>query len=194
MTWLAMNKYPIFPLPLVLLPGGRTRLRIFEQRYLDMVKRTADGSGFIITTIDSKAEKTQMSEIGTWVKIVDFCQLDSGILGIDIEALELVRVSNIEQQEDKLHLGHAEPLEHWTPQNYNEKIGKLSKELQALFDENDEIRLIYEQTRFDQANWVCARWIELLPLNPMQKIFFYQSHSYQQALDLLSTLVLARKN
>ena len=32
--------YPLFPLRSVLFPGGRMALRIFEQRYLDLVRST----------------------------------------------------------------------------------------------------------------------------------------------------------
>ena len=33
------NELPLFPLKLVLFPGGELRLRIFEARYLDMIPR-----------------------------------------------------------------------------------------------------------------------------------------------------------
>jgi hypothetical protein len=34
-----MKEVPLFPLPLVLFPGGKLSLQIFEARYLDMVKK-----------------------------------------------------------------------------------------------------------------------------------------------------------
>jgi Lon protease-like protein len=38
---------PLFPLPAVLFPGGEIALRIFEPRYLDMIRDCArDGRGF----------------------------------------------------------------------------------------------------------------------------------------------------
>ena len=33
-----MAEIPLFPLPMVLFPGGKLPLQIFEPRYLDMVK------------------------------------------------------------------------------------------------------------------------------------------------------------
>ena len=44
-------KRAIFPLPVFILPEGATKLRIFEQRYLDMVKEAAkDNTGFVVCT------------------------------------------------------------------------------------------------------------------------------------------------
>ena len=42
MTWivhtLLMKEIPLFPLSLVLFPGGKLPLQIFEARYMDLVK------------------------------------------------------------------------------------------------------------------------------------------------------------
>ena len=38
-TPLTLNQLPLFPLQTVLFPGGWMPLRIFEVRYLDMIKR-----------------------------------------------------------------------------------------------------------------------------------------------------------
>ena len=46
---------PLFPLPLVLFPGGRLPLQIFEARYLDMVGRCMrDGEYFVIAMARSE--------------------------------------------------------------------------------------------------------------------------------------------
>ena len=44
---LAQSRLPLFPLNTVVFPGGQLPLRIFEQRYLDMVKQAiADSTSF----------------------------------------------------------------------------------------------------------------------------------------------------
>lgn len=35
-----MTSIPLFPLPLVLFPGGKLPLKIFEPRYIDLVRRS----------------------------------------------------------------------------------------------------------------------------------------------------------
>ena len=47
-----MEVIPLFPLNIVLFPGGPLPLRIFETRYLDMVRRCMrDGQGFGVVLI-----------------------------------------------------------------------------------------------------------------------------------------------
>ena len=65
----------VFPLPIFLLPGGRQRLRIFEQKYLTMVAHAAKGDGFIIATQDNTKSES-LSTWGTKVSIVDFNMSD----------------------------------------------------------------------------------------------------------------------
>ena len=56
---------PLFPLPLVLFPGGRLPLQIFEARYLDMVGQCMrDGEHFIVT-MSRRLEKFP-SSISVW--------------------------------------------------------------------------------------------------------------------------------
>jgi len=51
---------PLFPLNTVVFPGGRLPLRIFEQRYLDLIKRAiADDAPFGICAI------REGNEVGT---------------------------------------------------------------------------------------------------------------------------------
>ena len=48
---------PLFPLQAVLLPGARLALRIFEPRYVDLVRDCArDGSGFGVCAIAEGSE------------------------------------------------------------------------------------------------------------------------------------------
>jgi hypothetical protein len=48
---------PLFPLNTVVFPGGRLPLRVFEQRYLDMVKQAiADNTPFGICAIREGTE------------------------------------------------------------------------------------------------------------------------------------------
>jgi len=65
---------PLFPLPLVLFPGGRLPLQIFEARYLDMVgKCMREGDNFVVTM--SRAEG--FADLGCEVSIRDFDQLSN---------------------------------------------------------------------------------------------------------------------
>ena len=62
---------PIFPLPVFILPGGIIRLRIFEPRYLKMIKIATQGEGFVIWLNPQTSEKP-MIKWGSWVEVVKF--------------------------------------------------------------------------------------------------------------------------
>jgi len=77
----------------VLLPGGKVPLQIFEQRYLDLVRESMrSDSPFGIIWIRRGSEVAQRGraspELGDWgtaARIVDWDQLDNGLLGITIQ-------------------------------------------------------------------------------------------------------------
>lgn len=185
-------KLAIFPLPLVLFPGGITRLQIFEQRYLRMVKQSADDTGFALTPVNPN-RPANASDNGSWVKIIDFPTLDNGLLGIDIQAQHLVSLSNIEIEYDNLATAHTEQLPHWPQQQHCEHTRALATALEQVFSLNPQLRSLYPTPCFDDANWICARWLESLPINPLDKAQFFASDSYPQVVNLLSTLVLAKR-
>ena len=87
-------KRAIFPLPVFILPEGATKLRIFEQRYLDMVKEAAkDYTGFVLCTYQHDTE-FNLPNLGCLMQINDFNQDDSGQLLIDVYAQTAVTIHN----------------------------------------------------------------------------------------------------
>ena len=86
---------PLFPLRTVLFPGGTLPLRIFEPRYVDMVRwcmRESQGFGVVLLregsdVLDAKdpgghEKAPQIFDVGTKAQIIDFDQADNGLLGI----------------------------------------------------------------------------------------------------------------
>src|ERR1041385_8048127 len=79
---------PLFPLNTVLFPGGPLPLRIFETRYVDMVRhcmreRCPFGVVLIRSGLEVGAAAVgDMCAVGTTARIVDFNGLPDGLLGI----------------------------------------------------------------------------------------------------------------
>ena len=73
---------PLFPLSSVLFPGGRLHLRIFEPRYLDLVRECCrDGSPFGVCLIlagRESGEPAVPAAIGTLARISDFQRDEDG--------------------------------------------------------------------------------------------------------------------
>ena len=71
-------RLPLFPLHSALLPGGLLPLRLFETRYLDMVRDCLrSGEGFGVCLIESGSEvgaPPRIYAVGTLARIVDWDQ------------------------------------------------------------------------------------------------------------------------
>ncbi|NKB33614.1 MAG: peptidase S16 [Pseudomonadales bacterium] len=87
-----VKQIPLFPLRMVLFPGGRMDLQIFERRYVDLVSDCMKSeSGFGICLLKSGEEVIQdgtqqtIHRTGTYANIIDWDQLENGLLGITVE-------------------------------------------------------------------------------------------------------------
>ena len=79
------DEIPLFPLNTVIFPDGLIPLRIFETRYLDMVRDCArhdTGFGIVLTKPKTQKESTSIHKIGTFCTISDWERLSDGLLGI----------------------------------------------------------------------------------------------------------------
>lgn len=109
---------PIFPLSAVLFPSGRMPLQIFEQRYLDLIKRCMkEDSGFGVVKIAEGSElsrpglrEPQIGQIGTYARIVDWDSLPNGLLGITIQGEQSFRLESTYAQSDHLLMAEVEFL------------------------------------------------------------------------------------
>jgi Lon protease-like protein len=107
---------PLFPLSSVLFPSGRIALKIFEQRYLDLVRSSLkQDSGFGLISIVEGAEVAQpgvglpqLAEYGCYARIVDWDSLPNGLLGITIEGGERFRLLQTRTESNQLVVGEVE--------------------------------------------------------------------------------------
>lgn len=158
---------PLFPLKTVLFPCGLLPLRIFEVRYLDMVRQCLrEENDFAICPIKAGEEVGMVPvfhHLGTLVRIVDWSQDENGMLEIIVRGEQRIRVLDHEVTSNELLIGDIELLP-------DESIIPLPDEHKGL----SELlrRVIYQLGEpfnaldggYDQANWVGCRLTELLPL------------------------------
>lgn len=174
-----------------MLPQGVTQLRIFEQRYLNMVKNSAETNGFVIVYAK---DNSKLSEWGSWVDIIDFTTGSDGLLNITVKCKQLVTVKDTHYQEDRLMLGKVTAKEHWSNVSHNEQCELLSEQLEKLFNEHPELRKIYAETAFDLNHWVVARWLELLPIKFESKSHFAEANSFNRAVEFLTTIIFEKND
>lgn len=159
---------PLFPLNTVLFPGGPLPLRIFETRYVDMVRRCMRGStSFGVVLIRAGAEVGDLAstaEIGTSARIVDFHQLPDGLLGISCQGERKFRVRSRSRQSDGLNVGEVEWLEPEEVSVLPEAHRHLGELLRKVLPELGELYAALPK-HFDDASWVGSRLVEILPIS-----------------------------
>jgi Lon protease-like protein len=184
---------PIFPLPVFLLPGGVTKLRIFEPRYLKMVSTASSGQGFVVWLQDKKISANESSTSmpwGSWVEIINFDQGDDGILEIDVKCKSLVVIKSIVHDANNLHFGDVSRIAHWSEIHANMANGHLARSLASVFAENESLNRLYPKKGLNDDHWVLARWLEILPIELNVKNAFVVCYSFNDAKAFVESVIL----
>ena len=171
MTCTDMN-VPLFPLNSIVLPRGRIPLQLFEPRYIDMLTRCLkEDRGFVVVLLRDGAEvgpTVSFYDIGTYVRIIDFQQLENGLLGITVEGAAKVTVVRSWQQEDGLNVGDVEVLLDEADSEVPDRFNELPSVLRALF-RHPVVRDLDMDVDYGDARHVGWRLTELLPLDKQEK-------------------------
>jgi Lon protease-like protein len=162
---------PLFPLRTVLYPGGPLPLRIFEQRYIDMISRcmkTESPFGVLLIRKGNETGPSDTYDIGTLARITDWYQGSDGLLGITATGGERFRLLSSRRQTDGLAIGDVELLAEEAACALPESFAPLAKILAGVLD---DLGSLYESLdkHYDDAGWVGYRFSEILPLSPEQK-------------------------
>ncbi|MBX3727376.1 MAG: LON peptidase substrate-binding domain-containing protein [Xanthomonadales bacterium] len=184
-----MNRLPLFPLGTVLFPGGPLQLRIFERRYLDLVRDCArDGSSFGVCLIlagREAGEPATPAAIGTSARITDFFTREDGLLGITAVGERRFHVDSVHARDNGLLVAQvrwldAEPGGGPVPAQH----GLLATVLRDLLERFDD--LPDDATLLDDAAWVAWRLAEILPLAPADRQVLLQLDEAEARLDRLA--------
>ena len=173
---MSVERFPLFPLSAHLLPEGRMALRIFEPRYVRMVKQAcAENKGFVMCMLNANGDKNlneHIHKIGTYAQVVDFDMLDDGLLGIKVAGLYNVEVRNIETESDGLRIGQYSEQDAWECNVSARQISPMVERLEEVFERYPDISSLYDSAQFEDPQWVLFRWLELLPIDAKQKQYF----------------------
>jgi uncharacterized protein len=160
-----MRSLPIFPLGLVLNPGGYTRLRIFEPRYLDMVRectRQQKGFGMCAVLPAPGSDQRGICTIGTEAKIIDFDLLPDGLLGIEVLGQHRFRIQHLHGRDNGLNVADVEDIPDEPIIPVPAEFGLLSDIVAGVLNEDKRQPLGRDQ--LDNASWVGFRLSELLAI------------------------------
>ncbi len=174
---------PIFPLNTVLFPGGLLPLRIFEARYMDMVRRAMrEGGEFGVCLIVKGHEVgergVETEAVGCRARIDDWNMAQLGVLQIATTGTERFTIVSRTVQPDGLMVADVEPIA-------SEPAVPLPAEAQGCVTLLERIVAAWEERdpgdakpdvdgdetgppiakpyRFDDTTWVGNRLSEVLP-------------------------------
>jgi Lon protease-like protein len=160
---------PLFPLASVLFPGGQLQLRIFEPRYLDLVREcTRHGTGFGVCLIlqgQEVGEPAVPAAIGTIARISDFHRDDDGLLGIVAEGGARFRVARSRVRSDGLLRGDVEVWPDEPELQVPVEFALLQTILERLIETMAPHWRDAPRRAYDDASWLGFRLAELLPLD-----------------------------
>ncbi len=182
------DEIPLFPLEAVLFPGGALGLRIFETRYIDMVRRClreSRGFGVVLISAGGEVGPAEYGDVGTYANIVDFHRLEDGLLGISCAGERRFRIRVRARQADGLNLGEVDWLEPDPPIAVPPRHAGLVEILRSVLPRLSHPYASHE-IRLDDAAWVGYRLAEILPLPLADKQALLEGSDPVQRLDVLA--------
>ena len=197
------NNYslPIFPLHSVICPSGLMRLRIFEPRYLDMVKSCLrNKTAFcIVAAVPEKTVKSDgnlpFASIGTLMNINNADVTTVGLMMIDCIGQHRIKIHSFTQQADGLVIGNLSDISNDLEVPIPDDLKIVSSQLQRLIESfsnqgvlPDEVPIV-KPYQYNDASWVSNRWVELLDLPLLEKQRLMQLDSPIVRLELIYDLL-----
>ena len=163
----------LFPLHAVLVPGGALGLRVFEPRYLDLVRDCSrDGSGFGVCLIlegDEAGAAATPAAFGTEATIEDFGSDERGLLTLRVRGRRRFRVQRTRVRDNGLVVAGVEWRDPDPDDELRPEHALLAMLLQRILEQAGGEHAAAPPVRFDDAAWVGWRLAELLPLADLQR-------------------------
>jgi hypothetical protein len=186
------SSLPLFPLRTVLVPGAALALRVFEPRYLDLVRECGrHGSTFGVCLLLDGAEAgaaTSTAAVGTEAAIEDFGTGGDGLLSLRLRGRRRFFARRTRVRDNGLIVATVD----WRDPDGDDELrpehAVLGQVLRHILEQvgGEHAR---DTMRLDDAAWVGWRLVELLPLSDRQRQALLQEDDPHVRLDELLALV-----
>ena len=172
-----LTEIPLFPLPVVLLPGGFLDLQIFEQRYLDMVAQCLKqdtGFGLVLiengnqVLVNAGQSAPSVVRMGCYCKIIDFDKNQNGLLNIRIQGERKFRINDYFEAASRLLKAEVEFLESEPAISTTDQDEGLIEILHNLL-KHPTVTIQPQEVQFEDASQLGGRLTELLPLSNLTR-------------------------
>lgn len=162
---------PLFPLHTVLYPEGYLPLRIFETRYIDMVRTSLRASrpfgvvllkqGGEVLQCKTDRDTTEFNLVGTLATIYDTDLTADGMLHIEAWGGQRFYTDRFWMAPDGLMMADIIGLPQASVAEEAPELPRLRDFLDRIMSDRDPHRA---ETRFDDPRWVIYRLLERLPI------------------------------
>ncbi len=196
-----LREIPLFPLGTVLFPDGVIALKIFEARYLDMIKqclrdKTEFGVLSVIKNSDLSEEDVSLSfsNIGTLAQIEDFDPIQPALYMTKSFGTQRFKLISSKQEVNGLWIGQVELLANDPlipiPQEHQKVVKLLDEIISVIKSENLLDDAPFKKPyKVDDCGWVSNRLAELLPLSLAQKNHLLAQTNPRIRLDLITEII-----
>jgi len=184
----------LFPLPAVLLPGAALGLRVFEPRYLDLVRECGrQGSGFGVCLLlpgegGEDGTAAAPAAYGTEARIEDFGN-DDGLLTLRVRGRRRFRVLRTRMRSNGLMVGEIQWRDPDPDDELRPEHALLGLLLQRILDQAGGEHAGATPAQLDDAAWVGWRLAELLPVTDLQRQQLLQEDDPHARLQQLLALM-----
>ena len=186
---MAYESLPLFPLHEVLLPGAAMDLRIFERRYLDLVRdcgRSASGFGVcLILEGDESGAPATPAAYGVEARIENFDMGEDGLLSLRVRGHRRFHVVRTRVRDNGLVMADVE----WRCADEDGEIrpehALLGTLLQAMMEKVGTDLAKLSPRVFERAGWVGWRLAQVLPITPEQRVSLLQEDDVHARLQRL---------
>lgn len=193
-----LSGLPLFPLEAVLFPGGVLPLRIFEVRYLDMIRKCFEvGAPFGVVRLMKGREVSAagieegFDAVGTLASIESLTTIQASLLSVKCVGQQRFRIERRERSRFGLWIADVERI---TDDMRVGIPGELEGVTQSLVSVNAQLKArglpgLPEPEHFDDCGWVANRWAEMLPIQGELKQQLMQLESPMLRLELVSDVL-----
>ncbi|AER57373.1 LON peptidase substrate-binding domain-containing protein [Pseudoxanthomonas spadix] len=189
----ASETLPLFPLHTVLLPGAGLGLRVFERRYLDLIRECGrSGGGFGVCLIlegEESGRPATPAAYGTEATIEDFATGEDGLLNLRLRGGRRFHVQRTRVRDNGVVMGEVD----WCPPEQDDELrpehSLLATVLEKIFEKAGATPPGMRSSDLDSASWVGWRLAELLPLSDAQRLAVLQEDDPHARLDRLLAMM-----
>ncbi|MBV8248239.1 MAG: LON peptidase substrate-binding domain-containing protein [Comamonas sp.] len=173
----SLHSLPLFPLGAVLFPGGQLSLRVFEVRYLDMVRKClSTGAPFGVVALHSGqevrqagAQPEQLFAEGVLARIEKLETVQTGLLHLQCHGMQRFHIENSWRLPHGLWVADVKLLPADVvvpvPPHLRSMAHALFQVLMNMHGQDIGRVQLPTLAQMNDCGWVANRWAEMLPLS-----------------------------